>query len=182
MKTSTIHRLTPLLALTLTVLLSACNDLTGIDPNESLAPEVSTAQRTVQINDEPVAREIQPEFAPQDETPARKPHPLKTQYGERIVNKNRVAFSAAVVAESGRAVTLRIAVEAQDGNRYSVLRQVEGEAPRLALYFTGSSLPMITETLAKETSERSVAYWVEDDGGAEMTDRIRFAMPARAQP
>ena len=41
MTTLQIHRLAPVLFLTLTVLFTACNSLTGIDPDEPNAPRRS---------------------------------------------------------------------------------------------------------------------------------------------
>ena len=60
MTTFQIHRLTPVLFLTLTVLFTACNSLTGIDPDEPNAPalEANAALRTAQIQTEPLVREI----------------------------------------------------------------------------------------------------------------------------
>jgi len=181
MKTLTIHHLTPTLALSTMLLVSACNGLTGIDPDESLTPDAISAQRTLQVQEEPVAREI-PDFAtPHDEPPLREPQPLRKQYEARVVNDVLIELSATCITETSQAITVRIGARAQDRNLYYVLRQVEGEAPALVRFFNGTS-PAVTETLSKDITDRVVEYWIVDDGGAEMTNRIRFKMLARALP
>lgn len=186
MKTLQIHRLTPVLFLTLMALFTACNGLTGIDPDATTAPalDARTALRTAQIQDEPVVRKIPefPGFTPPDEIQDETPFSFKVRGAAPVLDERRVELGAAVVAESFRSITVRFSAHAEGNNLYYVLRQIEGQAPVLVRYFNGSSLPTVTETLAKDDADRWVEYWITDDGGAEITARIRFDLPARALP
>lgn len=171
MKSLQIYRLTPVLFLTLTVFFTACDGLTGTDPDEPNAPalEESAALRTAQIQEEPVVRD--------SENLGQAPRSFTIGDVAPDLSDKPVDFSASVVGKNAHSITVQIAARANDGNTYFVFRLIEGQAPVPLLYIKGSSLQTVTETLPRDNADRWVEYSIQDDGGSVVVDRIRITLP-----